>query len=52
LNWARREKLPVVFLVRNNGYAIGVPQQARTGSEIHRIAQGFGIRSFHLDGTW
>jgi 2-oxoisovalerate dehydrogenase E1 component len=52
LNWAGREKLPVVFLVQNNGYAISVPQQAQTGSEVHRIAQVFGIRTFHLDGTW
>lgn len=52
LNWAGREKLPVVFLVQNNGYAISVRQDAQTGSEIHRIAQGFGIRTFHLDGTW
>ena len=51
LNWAGREKLPVVFLVPNNGYAI-VPQQAQTGSEVHRIAEGFGIRTFRLDGTW
>lgn len=52
LNWAGREKLPVVFVVQNNGYAISVPQGAQTASEIHRIAQGFGIRTFHLDGTW
>jgi 2-oxoisovalerate dehydrogenase E1 component len=52
LNWAGREKLPVVFLVQNNGYAISVPQRAQTGSAVHRIAEGFGIRTFHLDGTW
>jgi 2-oxoisovalerate dehydrogenase E1 component len=52
LNWAGREKLPVIFLVQNNGYAISVRQSAQTGSEIHRIAQGFGIRTLHLDGTW
>jgi 2-oxoisovalerate dehydrogenase E1 component len=52
LNWAGREKLPVVFLVQNNGYAISVPQQAQTGSQVQRIAEGFGIRTFHLDGTW
>ena len=52
LNWAGREKLPVVFMVQNNGYAISVPQKSQTGSAIHRIAQGFGIRTFHLDGTW
>lgn len=52
LNWAGREKLPVIFLVQNNGYAISVRQASQTGSQIHRIAQGFGIRTFHLDGTW
>ena len=52
LNWAGREKLPVIFLVQNNGYAISVPQEAQTGSAVHRIAQGFGIHTFHLDGTW
>ncbi len=52
LNWAGREKLPVVFLVQNNGYAISVRQASQTSSEIHRIARGFGIRTFHLDGTW
>ncbi len=52
LNWAGREKLPVVFLVQNNGYAISVPQTAQTGSAVHRIAEGFGIRTFRLDGTW
>jgi 2-oxoisovalerate dehydrogenase E1 component len=43
LNWASRKKLPIVFLVQNNGYAISVRQECQTGSEIHRIAQGFGI---------
>jgi 2-oxoisovalerate dehydrogenase E1 component len=52
LNWAAREKLPVLFTVQNNGYAISVPQASQTGSEIHRIAQGFGVPSYHMDGTW
>ncbi|MCC7498901.1 MAG: dehydrogenase [Bryobacterales bacterium] len=52
LNWAGREKLPMIFLVQNNGYAISVPKHTQTGAEIHHIAQGFGVRSFHLDGTW
>src|SRR5262245_20193406 len=45
LNWASREKLPMIFLVQNNGYAISVRQECQTHSEIHRIAQGFGISS-------
>src|SRR5215813_12386178 len=52
LNWASREELPVLFLIQNNGYAISVPQNVQTTSEVHRIAAGFGIPTFHLDGTW
>ena len=52
LNWASREKLPVLFTIQNNGYAISVPQTSQTVSEVHRIAQGFGMPAFQLDGTW
>jgi 2-oxoisovalerate dehydrogenase E1 component len=52
LNWASREELPVLFLIQNNGYAISVPQDAQTTSEVHRIADGFGVASYHFDGTW
>src|SRR5438105_5024140 len=52
LNWATREDLPVLFLIQNNGYAISVPQNSQTTSEVHRIAAGFGLPSYHVDGTW
>src|SRR5213593_4310487 len=52
INWATREELPVLFLIQNNGYAISVPQNAQTTSELHRIAAGFGLPSYHVDGTW
>jgi 2-oxoisovalerate dehydrogenase E1 component len=51
LNWATRERLPVLFVIQNNGYAISVPQAAQTSSEIHRIAQGFGMPTYAIDGT-
>ena len=51
LNWAAREKLPVLFVVQNNGYAISVPQTMQTASEVYRIAAGFNMPSFRLDGT-
>lgn len=52
LNWASRERLPVLFVVQNNGYAISVPQPTQTSSEVHRIAQGFGMPTYAIDGTW
>lgn len=52
LNWAARERLPVLFVVQNNGYAISVPQSSQTSAEIHRIARGFGMPTYDLDGTW
>jgi 2-oxoisovalerate dehydrogenase E1 component len=52
INWATREELPVLFVIQNNGYAISVPQKSQTASEIHRIAEGVGLPSYHVDGTW
>ena len=42
----------MLFVIQNNGYAISVPQSSQTASEIHRIARGFGMPTFDLDGTW
>ncbi len=52
LNWASRESLPVVFTVQNNGFAISTRQKVQTGSTVRQIARGFGVRTFHIDGTW
>jgi 2-oxoisovalerate dehydrogenase E1 component len=51
LNWAGREKLPVLFSVQNNGYAISTPQRYQTGSSVSRIAEGFGIAVEEIDGS-
>lgn len=52
LNWAAGEKLPVLFVIQNNGYAISVEEATQHASEIHRIARGFGMPTYDLDGTW
>jgi len=51
LNYAGREKLPVLFVVQNNGYAISVPQAQQTGGHIHQIAEGFPVHGLEVDGT-
>lgn len=51
LNYAGRDRLPVLFMIQNNGYAISVPQSVQTGTEIHTLAKGFRVRSIEVDGT-
>jgi 2-oxoisovalerate dehydrogenase E1 component len=51
LNYAGRDKLPVLFVVQNNGYAISVPQAQQTGGHIHQIAEGFPVKGLEVDGT-
>ena len=52
VNWATREMLPVLFVIQNNGYAISVPQAAQTRAQIHKMSEGFGLPSYHVEGTW
>ncbi len=53
LNTASNQKLPVIFLVEDNGYAISVPVEVNTpGGNISRLVANFP--SFHfeeVDGT-
>jgi 2-oxoisovalerate dehydrogenase E1 component len=53
LNAACLSRLPVIFLVEDNGYAISVPIEAQTaGGSISRLTEGFpGLFRQEVDGT-
>jgi 2-oxoisovalerate dehydrogenase E1 component len=53
LNTACTRKLPILYLVEDNGYAISVPVEVQTpGGDISRIVEHFpGMRVWRCDGT-
>lgn len=53
LNWASREKLPVVFFIQNNKYAISVPVSQQTaGGSVYNMTRGYeGLSRYKIDGT-
>jgi 2-oxoisovalerate dehydrogenase E1 component len=53
LTTACTRKLPIVYLIEDNGYAISVPVEVQTpGGDITRLVEGFpGLRVFRCDGT-
>ena len=52
LNWAAKEKLPIVFLVQDNHYAISVPiSDQLAGASVAKISRGYeGLEVAELDG--
>jgi pyruvate dehydrogenase E1 component alpha subunit len=52
LNFAAVHKVPVVFLCRNNGWAISVPRERQTASEtIAQKALAYGMNGVRVDGN-
>ncbi len=52
LNFAGVGRVPVVFLCRNNGWAISVPRERQTAAEtIAQKAIAYGIRGERVDGN-
>lgn len=52
-NWAARDKLPMVFLIQNNKYAISVHvSEQLAGESVARLARGYeGMETVEVDGT-
>ncbi len=52
LNLASAWKLPVLFVIENNQYAVSTPIEDSTGeTELYKRGIGFGIESIRLDGN-
>ncbi len=53
INWASRDKLPVIFVIQNNKFAISVPVSQQTaGGSVYKAVSGFeGLNRIDLDGT-
>ena len=53
LNTACTRRLPVVYVVEDNGYAISVPVEVQTpGGDVARLVESFpGLRVIRVDGT-
>jgi 2-oxoisovalerate dehydrogenase E1 component len=55
INWASREKLPVIFMIENNGWAISVPvedQTAGKNASITEMMKGYeNLLRISTDGT-
>lgn len=52
LTFAGQFKLPAIFLIENNGWAISVPRHAQSASEtLAQKAWGYGIEGLQVDGN-
>lgn len=53
LNWASREKLPVIFMIQNNNYAISVHVSEQLGAaSVFDMTSGYSnLKRYSIDGT-
>ena len=53
LNWAAREKLPIVFVIQNNDFAISVPiSEQLAGSSVAKMVEGYeNLTTVQVNGS-
>lgn len=51
MNWAGIHRLPVVFVIENNQYAISVPSTHEVAGSLSKRAEGYGFTGVTIDGN-
>lgn len=52
LNWASRDKLPVIFCIQDNKFAISVPISQQTATSVFDMVAGYAhLDRYQIDGT-
>ncbi len=51
MNWAGINRLPLIFVIENNQYAISVPTQEEVAGKIADRARGYGFPGHAIDGN-
>jgi len=51
MNWAGIHKLPLIFVIENNGYAISVPHSEEVAGSLTARAAGYGFPGVEVDGN-
>jgi 2-oxoisovalerate dehydrogenase E1 component len=51
MNFASKEKLPVIFLIEDNHYAISVPLEQQTAGSVYDLGRYKNVKRYQFDGT-
>ncbi|MGI9610417.1 MAG: alpha-ketoacid dehydrogenase subunit alpha/beta, partial [Acidimicrobiia bacterium] len=51
MNWAGIHKLPLIFVIENNQYAISVPTEEEVAGKLADRAHGYGFHGVAVDGN-